>query len=109
MIRLLPLLYALILTLLTETAIALFIGTKKKQLAVVVLMNIMTNPAANVLYSFLLTYTALPKTAATLMLEAAIIVTEAVCCRGIIKTPWRFSIACNTCSYLIGLILQIIM
>ena len=99
---------ALALTLVLELGFALAWGLRKQELGMVVLMNLLTNPAANVLHHFMTQYlgwqTALP----TLFLEAAVIVTEGLCCRDFMEKPWVFAILVNVFSYTAGLLLQMI-
>ena len=104
----LPLLYSLVLTLLAEISFGLVLQLNKRQLSVVILMNIMTNPAANILYRFLLETTELHKYLLVLLLEAAVIAAEYFCCRGMMKGPLLFVLGCNFCSYMFGMIVQMI-
>jgi len=104
----LPLLYALTLTLLAEISFGLVLHLNKRQLLIVILMNVMTNPAVNILFSFLSETTELSKHLLALFLEAAVIAAEYFCCRGIIKKPLLFVLGCNFCSYALGMIVQMI-
>lgn len=98
---------ALLLTLLFELSYAWVWGLRKKQLVMVILMNLMTNPAANALYSYAVTVLSFPSAAIALPLEAAAMIAEGLCCRNYIKKPWLFVITCNVFSYAAGMLLQI--
>ena len=64
-------------------------------------MNILTNPAVNLLYA--LSYQIGWNTMGTiLLLELAAIVTEGFCCRGIVPRPWLFALLVNGFSYSMG-------
>lgn len=101
-----PMVWALTLTLILEVAFALAWGLRKEKLLLVVLMNILTNPAANALYSFMTVYLHWPMLWVTLGLECAVIAVEGLCCRGLLKRPWLFALSINAFSYIIGLLLQ---
>ena len=98
---------ALLLTLAAELFFSLCCGLGKKQLLMVLLMNILTNPAANVLYIFLTVYLGWARIQSAVLLELAVIVTEALCCRGVVKRPWVFSVFVNLFSCTAGYLLQI--
>ena len=98
---------ALFITLVLELVFALVWGLRKHQLLMVVLMNVLTNPAANALYGFMTVYLGWPRLWPAVILEAAAIVVEGLCCRGFMKKPWLFVILANIFSYTAGLLLQI--
>ena len=104
---LLSMVWALLLTLVLELSFALAWGLRKQQLSIVLLMNVLTNPAANILYSFMTAYMGLPKLPLAIVLEFAAIAIEGLCCKGIIKKPWLFAVLINLFSYTAGLILQL--
>ena len=69
-------------------------------------MNLMTNPAANVLYYFGVQLLGWPPLWLTLALEAAVVAAEGICCRGIIRRPWLFALLVNLFSYGVGALIQ---
>lgn len=97
---------ALAVTLALELLFALGWGLRKGQLWPVILMNLLTNPAVNALYSFMTVHLGWPRLWPTLALEAAVIFAEGLCCRGFIKKPWAFALLINLFSYAAGLLLQ---
>ena len=97
---------ALAMTLVLELVFALAWGVRKEGLLVVALMNLMTNPAANVLYYFGVQLLGWPPLWLTLALEAAVVATEGICCRGIIRRPWLFALLVNLFSYGVGALIQ---
>lgn len=99
--------FALLLTIAAELFFSLCCGLRKKQLLMVLLMNILTNPAANALFIFLTVYLGWPRIFPTALLEPAVIVTEALCCRHVVKRPWLFSVFVNLFSFAAGYLLQI--
>ncbi len=101
-----PMAWALGLTLLLELVFALAWGLRKEKLLMVVLMNILTNPAANILYSFMTVYLGWPKLWPAIVLEAAAVAIEGLCCKDFIEKPWTFAAAVNAFSYITGLLLQ---
>lgn len=96
---------ALGLTLFLELAFALIWGLQKKQLLLVILMNILTNPAVNLLYA-LSCQIGWNTLGTILVLELAAILTEGLCCRGIIPRPWLFALMVNGFSYSMGELLK---
>lgn len=97
---------ALALTLVLELVFSLAWGLRKQALGMVILMNLLTNPAANVLHHFMATFLGWSMVLPTLILEAAVIFTEGLCCRDFMEKPWVFVILANTFSYTAGLVLQ---
>ena len=97
---------ALALTLALELIFALVWGVRKEGLLVVGLMNLMTNPAANVLYYLGVQLLGCPPLWLTLALEAAVVAVEGICCRGIIRRPWLFALLVNLFSYGVGALIQ---
>lgn len=97
---------ALSVTLILELAFALAWGLRRKQLWIVVLMNLLTNPVANALYSFMTACLGWQPLLPVIILEAAVITAEGLCCRDFMKKPWAFVIACNAFSYSMGHLLQ---
>ena len=100
------LLTALSLTLALELLFALVWGVRQEGLLLVILMNIMTNPAVNVLHYatvYLFGWSALWVVP---VLELAAVVTEGFCCKDIIKRPWLFAVLVNGFSYGMGVLIQ---
>ena len=100
---------ALTITLVLEIVFSLTWGLRKQQLWMVVLMNILTNPAANTLYSFMTVYLGWPRLLPAILLEFAVVVVEGLCCRDFMEKPWSFVVLANIFSYTAGLLLQIIL
>lgn len=100
---------ALLLTELLEVGLSLLLGLRREKLTLVLLMNIMTNPAANLLHYILVFLLGLPRAPVVLLLEAAVVVAEGLCCRELVRRPWLFALAVNGFSYGIGLLLQTIL
>ena len=98
---------ALFITLVLELVFALVWGLGKQQLWIVVLMNVLTNPAVNTLYSFMTAYLGWPRLWPAVALEIAVIAVEGLCCRGLIKKPWLFAVFINLFSYAGGVLLQL--
>lgn len=89
------------LTLLIELLYALIWGVRGRDIWLVVLMNIMTNPAVVTTHFLFPTFP-------VLILEAAVVAAEGLCARGRIRQPWLYALLVNTLSYSIGLLLQAI-
>ena len=96
---LLSLLTALTLTLFFELLFALLWGVRKDGLLLVVLMNILTNPAVNLLHFFTVSLFGWSAMWVVPILEAAVVLTEGFCCKDIIKKPWLFALLINGFSY----------
>lgn len=104
---------SLALTVAIELAVAFLLGMRTgRDLFLVVLVNLLTNPPAvlcNWLCSLYLPgYRALP---VQLVIEAAVVATEALIYhifaadrRWTIRRPGRLSLVCNGCSWLLGLL-----
>lgn len=99
---------SLSLTLLLELVFAWFWGIRGKGLVLVILMNILTNPAVVTLHYLCTAVFGWNGILPVLFLEAAAIITEGFCCRGMIQKPWKFAICINLFSYFAGEILQLI-
>ena len=99
---------SLTLTLLLELGFALVWGLRRRELLLVALMNLMTNPAAVTVHFLLTSYAGLGYWWSALPIELAVFAAESLCCKGFVKHPWRFSLLLNSCSYCTGLLLQTI-
>lgn len=100
----LSLLISLSLTLLLEEAFALVWGLR--DLGLVALMNVITNPAAVTLWFLARRILHWNGLWLVLLLEALVVLAEGLCCRGQIKRPWTFALLVNLFSYGTGLLLQ---
>lgn len=99
-------LMALCLTLVLELLFALLWGVRKKGLLLVVLMNILTNPAVNLLHYLAVYLLGWPPIWVVPVLEAAAITAEGFCCKNMIHRPWLFAILINGFSYAMGAAIQ---
>lgn len=97
---------SLSLTLLLETAFALAWGVRGRGLGTVVLMNVMTNPAAVTLHFLLTRLAGLGYWASAIPLELGVLAAEWACARGVIRRPLLYALCANTLSYTTGLLLQ---
>lgn len=100
------LLIALVLTLVLELLFALVWGVRRDGLTLVVLMNIMTNPAANLLHHIAVCLLGWPTAWVVLVLELSVVVVEGFCCKGVIRRPWLFALLINVWSYSMGVLIQ---
>ena len=103
---LLSLLISLSLTLLLEEAFALVWGLRGRDLGLVALMNVMTNPAAVTLWFLARRILHWNGLWLVLLLEALVVLAEGLCCRGQIRRPWTFALLVNLFSYGMGQLLQ---
>ena len=104
------LLKALLLTLLIEIPVCLLMGMRKKELLIVLLVNVMTNPAVNVLYLLGTAYTPLPAFVIVAVLEVSAVIAEWIVYRLLtdVKRPFLVSLVANTVSCGTGLLLTTI-
>ena len=98
---------ALLLTLAVEIPVCLLMGIRKKGLWIVLLANVMTNPAVNVLFWLCAAYTALPTVAVIAVLEVSAVVAEWLVYRLLtdVKRPFLVSLVANAVSFGTGLII----
>lgn len=99
---------SLALTLLFELAFALLTG-KRADLLLVLLVNVLTNPAVVLLYTLSQQYTPLHAIAVKAVLEVLAVLTEALYYRhyaSAIKRPFLFSLAANAVSFGLGLVIN---
>lgn len=98
------------LTLLLEVPFAYAWGLRSRHdLAVAVLVNVLTNPAVVLLYFLISARTGWPWPAVQLPLEALAVVVEAACyrdCGKDIRHPALLSLCANSFSYCTGLLLN---
>ena len=102
------LMISLLLTLVLELLFAIVGGVRKKGLVLVILMNILTNPAVVLLHFLCVAFLGWTGFLPVLILELAAILVEAICCRGVIRKPWLFAICVNVFSYTLGELLQLL-
>lgn len=102
------LLLALLLTEAVELPIARLFGVKGRDLVFVLLANIMTNPAVNVLYAAATVFTKLPTIPVIAVLELAAVAAEWIVYRRAAdaKRPLLMSLVCNAASFCTGLLLN---
>lgn len=102
---------SLILTLVLETGFFLLIGKRgKKDLLLLVLVNVLTNPPVVLLYWLATWYTAWPTAIIILPLELFAVLTEGYYYKkyaGGFKHPYLFSLAANMFSFWSGMIIQL--
>ena len=104
------LLVSLALTLVLETLFCLAVGLRgTRNLTVIVLVNILTNPPVVLLNNILLKNTNLPRFLIITVLELTAILVEALyyrSCGENIKHPFALSFGANTFSYFTALIIN---
>lgn len=98
---------SLLLTLLLEEAFALRWGLRGRNLGLVALMNVMTNPAVVTIWFLARHVLHWNGPWLVLLLEALVVLAEGLCCRGWVRRPWVFALLVNLFSYGMGLLLQI--
>ena len=94
---------SLFLTIFLEAGLALILGLRKKDLLLVVLVNIITNPAVVIIHLLL------PYPLVTYIAEIAAVIIEAAYYRRFgtnIKSPMLFSFSANILSYFTGIIIN---
>lgn len=96
------------LTLALELAFAWVWGVRGRGLTLVVLMNLLTNPAVVTLHWVSVHRLGLPSWPVTAILELAAVVAEGFCCRGVLRRPWVFAFLINLFSFSAGALLQVI-
>ena len=116
---LLSLLSALLLTEAIELPVCLLWGLRGRDLLFVLLANVLTNPAVNVLYALACLYTPIPPAAALAVLEAAALaVLEAAAvivewivyrCAAGTKRPFLVSLTANAASFGFGFLITTIL
>ncbi len=103
---------SLLLTLVIELLFALCFRIRGKDLIIVGLVNVLTNPAVVVLYLLLCRYYCLWDAAVVIILEIIAFLTEALIyktvCRSI-KRPFLFAFGANAFSYLCGALIGVLL
>ena len=101
------------LTIVFEGLFFFIVGKRsKRDLQLLVLVNILTNPAVVFLLWLSVYYFLLNKVIITVLLESVAILTEAICYKRYGETfrrPFFFSVAANAVSYGTGLLLQTVL
>lgn len=88
------------LTLMLEGAVALVWGLRHRNLLLLVLVNVLTNPAAVLLHALF------PGPAVTAALELGVVALEGICYKKLgsaVRRPWLFSLCANAFSFCLGL------
>ena len=108
---LLSLLSALLLTEAIELPVCLLWGLRGRDLLFVLLANVLTNPAVNVLYALACLYTPIPPAAALAVLEAAAVIVEWIVyrCAAGTKRPFLVSLTANAASFGFGFLITTIL
>lgn len=107
----LSLIVSLLLTLALEELFALVWGLRGRDLKLVLLMNLLTNPLAVSAHFILCHLWELSEIPVVLVIESLVVLTEGACCRSLgekIRHPWAFALAVNLFSYGTGVLLQAI-
>ena len=100
------------LTLIIECSFALLTGKRGRDLLLVLLVNVMTNPAAVTVVLLIKYAYSLPKWAVMIPVEAAVIAVEAYIYNKFgskYKHPVLFSISANAISVAVGILLEIML
>ena len=91
----------LVLTIVFEGAIALAWGLRRRDLLLLVLLNVLTNPAAVLLHVLF------PGRLVTAALELGVVALEGICYMKLgsaDRRPWLFSLCANAFSFCLGLV-----
>ena len=103
---------SLLLTLLFELVFALLWGLwGRRELTVVGLVNVLTNPPAVLLYHMTTGLFGWPAMGVTAVLEAGAVLTEWACyraCSQQLKKPFLFALLANGVSYGLGLVINLL-
>lgn len=104
---LLTLLLALLLTEAIEIPVCLLWGFRRRDLLFVLLANVMTNPAVNVLYAIVCLKMAIPPVLSLAVLETAAVAAEWIVYRYATETkrPFLVSLTANAASFGAGLLI----
>ena len=103
--------FSLLLTIALETGFFLVIGKRgRKDLLLVVMVNILTNPAVVLIYWLAAIYTDLGRVIVIVPLEILAVLTEGFYYKKYgdsFKRPFVFSLAANAISYGLGVLIQL--
>ena len=101
---------SLVLTIIIEAGFFLLIGKRnKKDMLLVILVNVLTNPVVVLLYWLAAYHTGINLIFIIVLLEIFAVITEGYCYRKYaleIKRPYAFSLAANAISFITGILLQ---
>lgn len=99
---------SLALTLVLELGFALLWGAARRDLALVALANVLTNPAVVLGYTLTALFFPAALPPVTLVLEAGAVLVEGrlFAARGDIRFPWGFSLCANLFSFSVGLLIK---
>lgn len=106
------LIVSLLLTLILEELFALVWGLRGRDLKLVFLLNLLTNPLAVSAHFALCCLWGLPEIPVVLAIESLVVLTEGGGCRALgekLRHPWAFALAVNLFSYGTGVLLQSIL
>lgn len=103
--------FSLVMTIVFETGFFFITGKRnKKDLLLVILVNVLTNPIVVLIYWIIAIYTDWNTTIVKIPLELFAVVTEGLYFKKYgqsFKRPFLFSLAANAFSFSLGLILQL--
>ncbi|MGN0587251.1 MAG: hypothetical protein ACI4JF_08195 [Oscillospiraceae bacterium] len=98
---------SLLLTIAVEVTVGYILGARKKQLIIILAVNLLTNPAVNALYHALNLYTDIHKAVIMAALEISAVTAEwIIYSRNEFKRPLVFSVILNAASYFTGVLLN---
>ncbi len=105
--------FSLLLTLLLEEGLALFVGVRdKKDIVLIALVNVLTNPLVVMSYYLAVHYSHVNRIVVAFILEVTAVLTEGYYYRTYGKTlcrPLLFAFCANLFSYSIGQLLNILL
>lgn len=100
---------SLLLTVIIELAAGLILGFRDRQLIIILAVNLLTNPAVNVIYHILCYYTDIHSVIITAALEISAVTAEwLIYRRNGFERPFRLSLLLNAISFFTGCLLNII-
>lgn len=107
----LSLVLALLLTEAIEIPVCLLWGMRGRDLLFVLLANLLTNPAVNVLYAIACLYTSIPQVLSIAVPELAAVVAEWIVYHRTTETkhPFPISLTANAASFGVGLLITSIL
>lgn len=98
---------SLLLTIAIEVTTGFILGARKEQLMIILAVNLLTNPAVNVIYQALCYYTDIHIVIITAVLEILAVTAEwLIYRRNDFERPFRLSLILNALSYFIGVMLN---
>lgn len=100
---------SLLLTVIIELTAGIILGVRDRQLVIILAVNLLTNPAVNVIYQALCYYTDIHSVIITASLEfMAVIVEWLIYKHNGFERPFRRSLLINAISFFTGCLLNII-